>query len=120
MDFENVAIGVDIEDIDRFINKDEIFLNRLFTPLERDYCKSKISPHQHFAARYCAKEAIFKALSAFGESGIEFKLIEIYHNNKIPCVRFLSELNEKYQVKLSLSHDKTKAVAYVIIRKKED
>ena len=117
MIFDDFSIGVDIEDIERFINKDEMFLNRIFTQGEIEYCKSKISPHQHFAARYCAKEAVFKALSAFGEKGIEFKTIDIYHQNKVPCIRFLSELNDKYQAKLSLSHDKTKAVAYVIIKK---
>ena len=120
MNFDKFSIGVDIEDVERFINKDEMFINRIFTPLEIEYCKSKITPHQHFAARYCAKEAIFKALSAFKEKGIEFKSIEIYHENKVPKVRFLSELKDRYDVKVSLSHDKTKAIAYVIINKKED
>ena len=117
MNFEKISIGVDIEDVERFINKDDAFLTRIFTPLEIEYCKSKTNSHQHFSARYCAKEAIFKALSAFNESGIEFKLIEIYHQNKIPCVRFLSDLSKKYEAKLSLSHDKTKSIAYVIIKK---
>lgn len=120
MSFDNFAIGVDIEDVDRFKDKDDLFLNRIFTPLEIEYCKSKISQHQHFAARYCTKEAVFKALSSFNETGIEFKTIETYHINKVPHVRFLCELENKYNVKLSLSHDKTKAVAYVIIIKKEN
>ncbi len=117
MDFEKISIGVDIEDVERFINKDEVFYNRIFTPLEIEYCKSKTNSHQHFSARYSAKEAVFKALSSFGESGIEFKTIEVYHQNKIPCVRFLSDLSKKYEAKLSLSHDKTKSIAYVIIKK---
>lgn len=120
MNFEDFEIGIDIEDVERFKDKDDLFLNRIFTPLEIEYCKSKISQHQHFAARYCAKEAVFKALSAFGEMGIEFRSIEVYHQKKVPKIRFLSELQNKYKVKISLSHDKTKAVAYVIISKKED
>lgn len=120
MNFENFAIGVDIEDTERFINKDETFLNRIFTPLEIEYCNSKLNSHQHFAARYCAKEAIYKALSSMGEYGIEFKTIEIYNQNRIPYVRFLSELSKNYKAKLSLSHDKTKAIAYVIINKIKD
>ena len=120
MKFDDFAIGVDIEDVERLKNKDEMFLNRIFTQNEIEYCKSKINVHQHFAARYCAKEAVFKALSAFAEIGIEFKLIEVYHENKVPCVRFLSDLEDKYMVKLSLTHDSTKAVAYVIICRKED
>ena len=102
MEFENIALGVDIEDIERFEN------NRLKKPA------------QHIAARFCAKEAIFKALSALKEHGIEFNKIDIYHNKEVPCVRFLSDLEKKYQAKLSLSHDKTKAVAYVIITKREN
>lgn len=120
MNFDDFAIGVDIEEVERFEGKDEFFLARIFSMLERDYCLSKHSPAQHFAARFCAKEAIFKALSSFGESGIEFNKIEVYHVNQVPCVRFLNELNEKYKVKLSLSHDKTKAIAYVIIKKLHD
>ncbi len=120
MNLQNISIGIDIEDIERFRKKDEKFLNRVFSPLEIDYCKSKTQSEQHFAARYCAKEAVFKALSAFGETGIDFNKIEIYHENKVPCLRFLSNLNEKYTGKVSLSHDKTKAIAYVIIEKIEN
>ena len=118
MNFEDFAIGVDIEEVERFKEKDSAFIQRIFTENEIEYCKSKITQHQHYAARYCAKEAVFKALSFFGEIGIEFKTIEVYHQNKVPSIRFLSELEKKYNVKLSLSHDKTKAVAYVIICKK--
>lgn len=120
MNFENISIGVDIETIERFENKDETFLKRIFSPVEIEYCKSKSSSAQHLAARYCAKEAVFKALSAFGVSGIEYNKIEVFHKNKVPCIRFLSDLENIYKAKLSLSHDKTKAIAYVIIEKSEN
>ena len=120
MEFENISVGIDIEDIERFDGKDNAFLTRIFTPLEIEYCSSKPNPKQHIAVRFCAKEAIFKALSAFGESGIEFKKIEIYHNKEVPNVRFLSDLDKKYKAKLSLSHDKTKAIAYVIVFKQTE
>lgn len=119
MKFDNFSIGVDIEDISRFKDKDETFVKRIFSPLEIEYCRSKAIPEQHFAARYCAKEAVYKALSAFGVSGIEFNKIEIFHDNKVPKVRFLSDLEQKFRAKLSLSHEKTKAIAYVIIEKSE-
>ncbi len=117
MNFENIAIGVDIEEIVRFKNKDATFQQRIFSPAEIEYCNSKSSPAQHFAARYCAKEAVFKALSSFDVKGIEYNKIEVYHKNKVPCIRFLSELENNFKTKLSLSHDKTKAIAYVIINK---
>lgn len=117
MNFESIAIGVDIEEIVRFENKDATFQQRIFSPAEIEYCNSKSNPAQHFAARYCAKEAVFKALSSFGVSGIEYNKIEVFHKNKVPCIRFLSELEKNFKAKLSLSHDKTKAIAYVIINK---
>lgn len=117
MNFENIAIGVDIEEIVRFENKDAAFQQRIFSPAEIEYCNSKSNPAQHFAARYCAKEAVFKALSSFDVKGIEYNKIEVYHKNKVPCIRFLSELENNFKTKLSLSHDKTKAIAYVIINK---
>ena len=120
MNFDNFAIGIDIEDVERFQGKEASFYERLFTDVEIEYCNSKIASYQHYAVRYSAKEAVFKALSAFGEVGVEFKSIEIYHQNKIPQIRFLSDLQNKYEAKVSLSHDKTKAIAYVIINKKEN
>ena len=42
MDFENISIGIDIEEISRFENKDlktdEKFLKRIFTDKEFEYC----------------------------------------------------------------------------------
>ncbi len=35
---------------------------RLFTPGERAYAASRARPAQHLAARFCAKEAVTKAL----------------------------------------------------------
>lgn len=38
------------------------FLRRVFTKAEIAYCMGKKSPWQHFAVRFAAKEAVFKAL----------------------------------------------------------
>ncbi len=38
------------------------FLNRCFTAAEQAYCQSRHTPAMHFAARFCAKEAVLKAL----------------------------------------------------------
>ena len=120
MRFEDLSIGIDIEDIARFENADDAFKKRIFTQSEIEYCSSKVFPAQHYAARFCAKEALFKAISGFGERGIEFNKMEVYHENGVPCFRFLNNLEKKYKVKLSLSHDKTKAIAYVIIFKSNE
>ena len=40
----------------------ELFLNRVFTPREIEYCSSRKAATQHYAGRWAAKEAILKAL----------------------------------------------------------
>ncbi len=41
------------------------FRERVFTEAERAYCDSRgVVPAQHYAARFAAKEAVFKALGA--------------------------------------------------------
>ena len=113
-----MAIGVDIEDINRFENKSQEFLNRIFTNDEQAYCLSKPNPESHFAVRFCAKEAVIKALSALTFSHPILNQIEVFHDeNKFPRVRILDAKYENLTIDISLSHDKTKAVAFVIINK---
>lgn len=109
-----MAIGVDIEDIDRFENKSEEFLNRVFTPLELDYCNKFSAPKSHLAARFCAKEAVVKALTALNVLNISYNEIEIFHNkNKCPQIRILKDLKKNIKFQVSLSHDHSKAIAFV-------
>ena len=60
-----MAVGVDIEDISRFKDKSEEFIKRIFTDLEQEYCYKFSKPESHFAVRFCAKEAVIKALTAY-------------------------------------------------------
>ncbi|MBS3165649.1 holo-ACP synthase [Candidatus Woesearchaeota archaeon] len=110
------GIGVDIEDISRFRNtpfeQNKAFYQRLFTKKELDYCFSKSNPYQHLAARFCAKEAFIKA------SNIDFKgkvpnyqIIQVVMENSKPCIKYK---NKKHL--LSLSHDKDKAIGFVIVQ----
>jgi len=109
-----MAVGVDIEDISRFIDRDKSFIERIFTPLEIEYCQSFSKPESHYAVRFCAKEAVIKALSGFDIHLAEYKLIEIYlDKNNCPQVRILKDLGRDIKFELSLSHDRTKAVAFV-------
>lgn len=110
-----MAIGVDIEDISRFENKSSEFINRIYTPVEIEYCQSFREPQSHYAVRFCAKEAVIKALSALNIKNVQLNEIEIYHNeNKCPQIRILKPLEKNIDFQLSLSHDKTKAIAFVI------
>lgn len=109
-----MAIGVDIEDINRFEGKSEEFLDRIFTPLELEYCMKYSKPQSHLAVRFCAKEAVVKTLTAFGILHVSYNEIEIYHNeNQCPQIRILKKLEKNIVFQVSLSHDRTKAIAFV-------
>jgi len=111
-----MAIGVDIEDIKRFVDKPQKFLDRVYTKSEQDYCLSKKLPAKHLAVRFCAKEATLKALSGLNIAHPPLNQIEIYHNeNKFPQIRLLNNEENKLTFQVSLSHDRTKAIAFVVV-----
>ena len=109
-------LGVDIEDNSRFenkdINKDQAFLEKVFTKSEIEYCYSKSNPAPHLCARFCAKEAVIKALTYKGIKHSKLNDIEVYlGNNREPYIRFLDDTLSEINISISLSHDKTKSVA---------
>lgn len=112
-----MAIGVDIEDIERFENKSQKFLDRVYTKSEQQYCLSKKIPAGHLAVRFCAKEATLKALTALNVKHPNLNEIEIYHGeNKVPQIRLLNNSDNKLTLEVSLSHDRTKAIAFVTVK----
>lgn len=95
---------------------DTQFLNKIYTPFEIAYCKSKNNMQfQHFAARFAAKEAIFKAISKELKNKYEITWtdVEIFNNEEgRPCVRFLNNKPKRLeQIDISLSHIKEYAIA---------
>ena len=63
-----IKCGTDIIEISRIKesieNLGERFMNKIYTADEVAYCESKgKQKYQHYAARFAAKEAIFKAIS---------------------------------------------------------
>ena len=109
---ENLSIGIDIEEIERFskypIKENRSLYDKLFTPSEINYCLTKANPYMHFTARFCAKEAAIKGLKS---NKIDPKKIEIIMNGNIPSLR----LPENRTNHLSISHTKKYAVATVLI-----
>lgn len=75
------GIGVDIVEIKRVedcINKHgEHFLRKVFTGPETFLCKNKAHPAVHFAGRWAAKEAFFKALPLSCQSVATWKSVQI-------------------------------------------
>ncbi|NIA23127.1 MAG: holo-[acyl-carrier-protein] synthase [Proteobacteria bacterium] len=108
------GVGVDIIEIKRFDNLIEKygdkFLKRIFTKNEIEYAKKRNNA-ESFAGMFAAKESFIKA---YGEKKLEFNEIEIIHdkNNK-PSYKPKSKTNDS--LNLSISHDKTNAIAICII-----
>ena len=48
------SVGVDIEDISRFENKSNAFLEKIFTKNELEYCLSQKKYQEKLCARFCA------------------------------------------------------------------
>jgi holo-[acyl-carrier protein] synthase len=71
-----VRIVVDLIEIDRVqraLDRYPGFKDRCFTKAEQAYCDSRANPAQHYAARFAAKEAVGKALG----SGVLFTWREV-------------------------------------------
>ncbi|MSS74069.1 4'-phosphopantetheinyl transferase superfamily protein [Candidatus Pacearchaeota archaeon] len=110
-----LGVGVDCEKTSRFKNIKKELSNKLFTTQEITYCNSLPNPEQHFAARFCGKEAVKKAFSSL-DITLLFEDIEIIKVRKFPQVAFRNKgLNKKYKIHLSMSHSKDTAIAFAIV-----
>jgi len=119
-----IASGVDIIEIDRV--KESIegtegkFCERVYTEKEKEYCENKKNQkYQHYAARFAAKEAVFKAISSKLQDKYEisWKDIEILNDkNGRPFVNIANDNAKQIEdIDLSMSHCKQYAVANVVI-----
>ena len=116
-----ITCGTDIIEIERIKesieNLGEKFLNRIYTQKEIEYCESKKSQkYQHYAARFAAKEAIFKAISKELKDKYEigWKDMEILNDEQgRPQVKIKGVQREN--IDISISHCKDYAVAMVVM-----
>lgn len=76
-----IGIGTDIVEtlrIAQMIERHgELFLLRVFTPHEVEYCSARKAATQHYAGRWAAKEAVLKALGTGWSRGIHWRDIEV-------------------------------------------
>ncbi|MEQ1825391.1 MAG: holo-ACP synthase [Pirellula sp.] len=76
-----ISIGTDIIEcvrIAQMIEKHgEVFLQRVFTQKEIQYCSSRKAANQHYAGRWAAKEAVLKVLGTGWAKGIQWTDVEI-------------------------------------------
>lgn len=119
-----ISCGTDIIEIKRIKESIEDlgdkFLERVYTKKEIAYCESKKKQkYQHYAARFAAKEAGFKAISnkLKNKYDIGWKNIEVINDETgRPYIHFLDiEIQELEQVEISISHCKDYATANVVV-----
>lgn len=125
-----IVCGTDIIEISRI--KESIlsdignrFCERVFTEKEIEYCESKKNQkYQHYAARFAAKEAVFKAISRSLENkfAIEWKQIEIQNEDSgRPFVIIHNDISNRIeQIDLSMSHCKEYATANAVVILKDE
>jgi len=119
-----VGLGIDIIEIARVKKSiDEyglLFLNKVFTEDEIIYCNKKFNRYQHFAARFAAKEAVYKAIASGWKEGLRWKDIEIENEPtgmpKIkPSGKLKSFLSSDKELKISISHSDNYVTCVAII-----
>jgi holo-[acyl-carrier protein] synthase len=112
-------IGIDlleIERLERALERTPRLAERLFTEGERAYAASRGRPGQHLAARFCAKEAVAKAL---GIESWNFHEVEVLGTGGPPRVRLSGTAAQRaaalgVRVEISLTHTQGSAAAVAI------
>ena len=120
-----VKVGTDLIEIERIVRAlvRPGFRDRCFTPAEQEYCESRHNPAESYAARFCGKEAVGKALGC----GVRFtwKEIEIVGRPK-PGVRLsgrtaaFAERMEAGPIDLSMTHSREIAAAIAVVSPRGD
>lgn len=120
-----LGIGHDLVHVPRMARViarwDDAFLDKVFSRSEQAYCSRFADSAPHFAARFAAKEALYKALSRGRALGLGFGDVEVRRVGPAPVLALSSraqELLEQAHVvatHLSLSHEHEYASAFVIL-----
>ena len=119
-----LGLGIDIIEIARvrksIENYGDKFLAKVFTDEEIRYCDSKFNKYQHYAARFAAKEAVYKALASGWKEGLRWKDIEIQNDaSGMPSIKpsgkLKTFLSENTQLRISISHSDNYVTSVAII-----
>jgi len=112
------GVGIDlleIERLERALQRHPRLAERVFTEAERDYAAARARPGRHLAARFAAKEAVVKALGLSGGFGL--RDIEVVAGEP-PSVSLSGRAaaaagGERVMISLTHSRDFASAVAIV-------
>lgn len=114
----HLSCGIDLEMVEHFPEVrdywEDAFYATAFTPAEIAYCLMQEHPRMHFAARWCAKEALKKCDPAYaGEDMGHFEVA--FDKHGAPFMQCdVNGTTERLPVVVSMSHTPSMAVAMVI------
>ncbi len=122
-----IGVGIDEIEVARVAHKlaaEAGLKEKLFTSGEIEYCESHRYGDRNFAARFAAKEALFKALGTGQRNGLAFSDIEITHDELGKPVCVVRGKTKQYieeqgitRIHVSLTHLKEIAAAIVLLEK---
>jgi holo-[acyl-carrier protein] synthase len=115
------GVGIDMLEIARLehvLERRPKLALRLFTDGEREYAARRARPGQHLAARFCAKEAVAKAL---GLRAWRFQDVEIVGGGESLALALHGAVAERAselggEIAISLTHSRETAAAVAVIR----
>ena len=88
-----VLSGVDVVAISRIgalRSRDDVdFVERVFTSDEIAYCEGLAAPAEHYAGRWCVKEAVMKILDRPGE--VPLRTVEVRKDGPAPVLALHAE-----------------------------
>jgi holo-[acyl-carrier protein] synthase len=99
----------------------ELFVHRVYTETEIEFCSSRKAATQHYAGRWAGKEAVLRAIGVEWVRGIAFRDIEILDSEGgRQVVGLTGEVREWCrklgieQIQISVSHCRSHATAYAL------
>lgn len=114
------GIGIDLLDVarlERALARRPRLAERIFTAGERSYAAGRARPARHLAARFCAKEAVAKALALDSWS---FREVEVLAGDPAPEVRLSGAAARQAEALgvtplVSLTHERAMAGAAAVL-----
>jgi holo-[acyl-carrier protein] synthase len=114
------GVGIDLLEIDRLeraLERRPRLAERLFTEAERSYAEARARPARHLAARFAAKEAVVKALGL--TNGFGLREVEVVAGEP-PTIKLAGRAAAaagKRRIEISLTHSRDYAAAVAIAQR---